>query len=507
MKSVRLSLLFASALGIPAAHAAPPVKVEGWYQYSNSDFTVVSQMSQPETADWTGRLFQFMQAMKGRLPGDPRVLGPSTLVLFDNQADLFGVAPLRQNGSPSLNLGGFWRSGGWGAIGATCEKGSSEDTQRMVFESCVGWLLSADHRHRPRALTAGISEVYGAYVIENGVEVFGRPVRGWTSRLRRAVEHPIDYNERFLRLEELLAVKDLNEVADRHAEPLYNVECWGFAHFLLFSKDMARQHGMERLLDAFAHNLEPGDALGRAFGESADTLNSRFRNYINGGDFFEYTAPIVAAPLSGPPPPAKPSVVDATLSHLESAAHRYKESLAYAEEAVQLAPGDPQPRQSLTLIDYMEHRNIQARADAGEALRLDPGDGPTWFIASQLVGRPDGDTAVTLNADQAREAMDDAEKAVLACRGMEAAYVRIAALLPLVGNVTDDDGRVLVLGRDLFPYDAWIEIGHAMWAHRVHADSLGLKIIADVLSRSDDLSPEELQRALAVRTELSAGRT
>jgi tetratricopeptide (TPR) repeat protein len=270
---------------------------------------------------------------------------------------------------------------------------------------------------------------------------------------------------------------------------------------------MARVHGMERLLNAFAHNRSPHDALVQAFGENADTLNSRFRNYITGGDFFEYTAPIVAAPLSGPPVPASPAEVAATLSRLESAAKRYKEALAYALEAIQLAPADAQAHQALALVDFAERRHAEAGTDAAEALRLDPSDGPTWFIASVAVGRTDADTPVTLNADQAREAMNDAEHAILASRGMEAAYVRVAALIPGVGDVTDDDGRVLVLGRDLFPNNAWIEIGHAQWAHRAHADALGLKIIADVLKHAADLTPEQSKRALALQNEWSAGRS
>jgi tetratricopeptide (TPR) repeat protein len=506
MKSVCLPLILASAVGLSSAHAANPVNFEGWYQCSNSDFSIVSQMSPSDTAAWAGRLSQFMQAMKGVLPGDPRALGPSTLVLFGSQSELYDAAPLRDNGSPSLHLGGFWRTGGWGAIGATCEKGSTENTQRMVYESCVDWLLSADHRHRPRALSAGISEVYGAYVIENGTEIFGRPVRGWISRLQRAVDHPIDFNERFLRLEDLLAVKDLNEVADRHAEPMFNVEAWGFAHFLLFSKDMAREHGMDRLLEAFSHNLAPHDALVRAFGEGAETLNSRFRNYVTGGDFYEYAAPIVAAAPVTPPSPAAPALVASTLSRLESAAKRYKDARSYAEHAIQLAPNDAPAHAALTLVDFMEQHTANAQAGARETLRMDPNDGPTWLIASLLVGRTNAEIPATLTPDQAREAMNDAENAILKSRGMEAAYARVAALIPAVGGVTDDDGRILILGRELFPNDAWIEIGHAQWAHRVHADALGLKIITDVLSRSD-LTPEALQRAQALKSQWASGPT
>ena len=41
--------------------------------------------------------------------------------------------------------------------------------------------------------------MYGAYVIENGVEVFGRPIRGGTSRLQRAVKNSLSNAETFLR--------------------------------------------------------------------------------------------------------------------------------------------------------------------------------------------------------------------------------------------------------------------------------------------------------------------
>jgi tetratricopeptide (TPR) repeat protein len=375
----------------------------------------------------------------------------------------------------------------------------------------VEWLLSADHRDRPRALTTGLGEVYGAYVVQNGSEVFGRPVQGWTSRLQRAAANPVGTDERFLRIEDLLALRDVNEIADRHEEPMFFVESWEFAHFLLFSKDMADAHGMDRLLDAFAHHLSPHDALARAFGAGADTLNSRFKDYIRGADFYVATAPIEEAPLGSPVAPADPALVASTLARLEAYAKRADAARSYAEQAIQLAPNDARPREALALADYMAHRNAEAAADCREAIGLGTRDGWTWYEASQLVGDADAGTqksggSVPLSADQAREAVNAAEKAILYSRGIQAAYDRVAALMPAAGRVTEDDGKFLALGRELFPNDAWIEIGRAQWVHRVHDDALALKIIGDVLARSAELRPEQLDRARAFQADLAAGR-
>ncbi len=508
MISTRSSLIVALMLGAASADAAQTLSLQGWYQYSNSDFTIVSQMGQSDTVDWASRLNQFIHAMRGRLPGDEKGLGPYTLVLFNSKGDLWDAAPLRDNGSPSLYLGAFSRSGGWGAIAATSERGSSENTQRMIFGTCVDWLLSADHRHRPRALEQGFNEVYGAYVIDYGKEIFGRPIRGRTTILQRAVNHPLENGERFLKVEDLLSVNDMNVVADRHGEPMFNLESWAFAHFLLFSKDMAPERGMDRLLDAFGRRLSPHDALESAFGEGAKTINSRFQNYILGGDFYEVAAPIEDAPLGTPPAPADQALVASTLARLEVSARRLDAARSYAEQAVRLGPNDPGPREALAQVDYFSHHDADAEADCREAIRLGSRDGWTWYEASAETGVSDAaapGAPIQLTSDQARDAMNASEKAILLCRGLQVAYARVAALVPAASRVTEDDGKFLAFGRQQFPGDGRIVIGHAQWAHRVHDDALALKIIADVLARPAEFRPEDVDQARALQNQWAAG--
>jgi hypothetical protein len=132
-------------------------------------------------------------------------------------------------------------------------------------------------------------------------------------------------------------------------------------------------------------------------------------------------------------------------------------------------------------------------------------------VDSEEIGRtgpadPRPDAKVQLTAEQARDAANAAEKAILLCRGLEVAYSRVAAMIPLAGQVTEDDGKFLAMGRVLFPNTGWIEIGHAQWARRVHEDALALKIVTDVLSRAAALNPEEIRRAKDLQDELTAGR-
>lgn len=511
MKLSRLALTVAPALCAADLHAAQPVSLQGWNQYSDPAYTIISQMNPSDTALWAGRVNQFVDAMKGRLPIDPRVLGPFTLVLFTNNDDYWASAPILKNGSPMPNVAVYERSGGWGAIAAASELGSNEQTQRILLGACVDWLLSADHRYRPRALTYGLNQVYGAYVIENGAEIFGRPIRGATSRLQRALKNSLNNADTFLRIEDLLAVKDISLVADLHGVQMYGLESWGFAHFLLFSRDMAKQHAMDRLLAAFSRHHDPHEALREAFGEGADTINSRFRDYIRGGDFYEVSAPVEPAPLAGPIAASEPATVASILGRLEASTDHLDMARSHGEEGVRLAPSDPRPREVLALVAYLSHDYAGAAAECREAIRLNTREGWTWFVDSETIGRtgpaePNPQAEIPLDARQARDAINAAEKAILLCKGLEVAYARVGALVPVASQVTEDDGKFLALGRVLFPNNGWIEIGHAQWAHRVHEEALALKIVADVLSHGAALTPEETKRAKDLQDELTAGR-
>jgi tetratricopeptide (TPR) repeat protein len=320
--------------------------------------------------------------------------------------------------------------------------------------------------------------------------------------------HPLDSDGRFLKIEDLLSVGDFEPVADRHGVPMYFAESWGFAHFLLFSKEMAKEHAMDRLLDAFSRHLSPRVALQTVFGPAAASLDTRFYDYIKGGNFYEVRLPVEPAPPLAAPTAAAPADIAATLAELEASVKNSDAGRAYAEQAVRLAPEEPRSHESLALVDFMTEHHLAAAAECREAIRLNTRDAWTWFEAAQEVGRiGDGPLGgpLRLDPDEARESINDCERAVLACKGLTDAYRRLARLIPAASHVTQDDGKFLVLGRALFPDDGWIEIGHAQWARRNRRNDLAVKILDDVIARADALTPAEVAAARSLRTLWTTG--
>ena len=508
MKSLTLVLVVGLALSGSGARGADLVKDEGWCQVAAPGFTIVSQVKPSETAAWAGRVSQFVDAMKGRLPGDRRALGPLTIVLFGSRSDFWKSAPLLKEGDPMHGLGAFHSAGGWGATVGVYDDGSSEDTQRLLLNCVVEWLMSANHQFIPIALRSGLGNVYGAYSAEDNEEVFGRPPRNWVSALRSATNDMLSTNGRFLKVDALLAVKDMNLVAERHGVSIFMVESWGFAHFLLFSKDMSSRHAMDRLLDAFAHHAAPQDALRQAFGDDAGSINSLFLNYINGGDFYEMRRPLVNRPPREPPAPASQALVAMTLARVNVASRRLEAARAYAEKAVTLAPGDPRSHDALALVAFDQRRHDEVAAECKKALDLNTRDGWTWYLESLEVGRSAGDTPLPLNrltAEDARAAMNGSEMAILRLPGLEAAYRRLAALVPFAARITEDDGRFIQLGCVLLPNDGFLQIGRAQWARRLHENPLALQILDDLLAHSDSYAPAVSARARALKNAWTSG--
>ena len=266
---------------------------------------------------------------------------------------------------------------------------------------------------------------------------------------------------------------------------------------------------MDKLLDAFSHHASPRDAMKEAFGDRADRINSSFRAYVSGGDFYEVVLPVEQAPAIQPPAPADPELVASTLGRLETCANQLDVARSYAEQAIRLAPNDPRPREALALVEFRAHRGAEAAAACHEAIRLGSRDAEVWLAASLEVGRsgpaaPEPGSHAQLTPKQAREAANAAERAIVLFRGIESAYARVAALMPRVDGVTEDDGKFLTLGQMLFPNDGWIEIGRAQWAHRVNDDALALNILGDVIARPAAFTAKEVDRARELQNTWSA---
>jgi hypothetical protein len=487
-----LALIFTSRLP-----AADPVSTSGWQILAAPSFTVVSQLNAADTTAWAQKFNQFLFAMRRRIAGDPRRLSPLTVVLFSSRGDFWVLAPVRKDGDPTHGLAAFSRNNAWGSIEASCLQGSEEDTQRALFQDGAEWMRTADRRPIPSALKVGIDEVFSTYTVEGAKATIGEPPRGRTERLIRALNSPMSVNGRFLTVTELLAIKDIDAVEDRHTLDLFFDESWAFAHFLLFSKEMTEAHATDRLIEAFGHGQEPLSALRTALGPLADNIDSRFSTYLRGGSFRQATVPLESgSALTATAQPAAPAMVAATLAQLEVGVHP-ELAESYAAEAVQLAPDDAMSYDALTLALAVALKSDDAKAACESAVRLHSRNGWTWYLHAQDRRK----AAEELSPEQARDVVNDLEKAVKYQPGLESAFAQIATALATANHVTEDDGKFLMFGRILYPDNGWIQVGHAQWAYRTEQPRLALQIVDDVLRSPEKLRPDEIKQAQSLKAD------
>jgi len=508
MKRIWTALALIPACLAPAAasDAAPAAQTDGWRVVVAPNFTVFSRMDPGATEDWCQKFNQFLYATGKAIKVDPRTLPPLTLVLFGSRSDFWAIAPILKDNDPLQGVAAFSFSRPWGVIGASCDLGSDENTQRLLFGMGVNWYLEADRHPRPKALSIGLNEVYSTYTVDRDIEIIGRPIRGRTTFLQTAVNHPLGSVGRFLPIEQLLAQTDLSAIQDRHGVPLYYAECWGFAHFLLFSREMSGSHAMDRLLRAFSQRQPPREALAQVFGAGASSLDLKFHNYLEGGDFYEVRRPVERAPpLSATPRVAGPAAVAAVLSRLEASAHHLDVARIHADEAVRLAPDSPGGYEARAVVCDAD-RQSDAMLEACEtAIRLHSRDGLIWTMRAGERVRRASTAADRTPPGEAREAVNDFETAVKLQPSIEDGFRRIATLMGDVSHVTEDDGKFLLYGTMLYPDDGGIEVGRAQWAHRIREDKLALQLLDDALAHPDRLSEKEIERARATRASLAGG--
>ncbi len=486
---------------VPSLPGTTLVSVNGWRILRSQNFTALSQLNDADTTALAEKFNRFLYTMRYRMPGDLRRLAPLTVVFFANRDDYWLSAPALKSGDPMEHTAGFSEiSAGWLAVEASFQLGSVEDSQRTLFQGGMHWLLSADLRFMPAALRTGLTEVYSTYSIAKGHALIGHPTPGRIRRLQVAVSEPLSSHAygHFLKVEELLSVKDMDLAVDRHISDLYLDESWAFVHFLLFSQEMKGTHALDQLVEAFGRKLSPQEAMRQAFGPDMNSTELRFATYVRGGNYFEADIPIEPeSALTTRPQPATPATVAAVLSRLAVGANHLDLAQTYAEEAIRLDPEVAASYDALAFARSAANKSDEALAACEAAVRLHSQNGVTWFL--HAAGR--AHDAKNPSPEEARGAINDLEKAVKFQPGIEAAFRRISLLMGTASHVTEDDGKFLVFGRMLYPDDGCIEIGHALWARRINQSNLAAQILDDALRAPDKLEPDELKQAEALKAE------
>jgi hypothetical protein len=443
-----------------------------------------------------------VRVLHGHLAFDSRVLRPATFFLFQSRGDLMAFAPAKGGGVPfeeiESGVSSFTRALPWGVVHASSYSGSMEDTRQAVLEGAVQWLLTARAHRLPLALDLGVVKAFGTFYIEHGQGYVGRPPRGYTSFVARAADRFHSTNAPFVPIERLLAETSLSDAVARHGFQMFYAESWAFAHFLIFSREMAGTQAFDRLADAFGRGLSPQEALQQGFGSGAKDINSKFLTYLRGGDFFEEQVPAGDTGLSVADVP--PAAASAGLVRLALAEGHPDFALAYAEGAVSLAP-EAGSYDALALVDSEARRDKEALAACQAAIRLGTRDGWTWNICAR--SRASLAQGAPLSPSDARVLLNLEENAVTYRHDLRSAFDSISDLIGTAGEVTGDDGKFIVFGRRLYPADGWLEVGQAEWARRTGDSGLAHRLLDDALAHPENLTASQADRARRMREVLA----
>lgn len=491
------------ATGLAPAGAQEPVATAGWHVVHAPEFTLLSDLSAADTRAYADLVELMIKSLRGQLPIDSRILPPETLLLFRSRSELMNFKPVGGKGVPfediESDVAGFNVTEPWGAIDATGYDGSLEGTSSPLLQGATAWLFSTQLHPLPLALGIGIRQAFGTFYVENGMSYVGRPPAGATSFVARAAENFHSGESAYVPIEHLLAETSLADAVARHGFQMLHAESWAFVHYLIFSKEMSGTHALSRLADAFGRGLPAEQALREALGPAATDINSRFRTYLRGGDFYEEKRPVKPTGLTVAD--ASPAEAAAGLARLAQVERHWPSALAYAQDAVRLAPSAGS-YDVLALVESEAKRDQEALAACQGAIRLGSRDGWTWNLYARSFVRLRQNHA--LSPDDARQVLNWDEKAVTYRHDLKLVFDFLPSLIASASRVTPDDGKFVVFGRQLFPDDGWLEVGQAQWALRSGNPDLARRLLDDVLSASGKLSADQTAEALRLRSAIGA---
>jgi tetratricopeptide (TPR) repeat protein len=454
----RLSLLLSVVtLAVADAQDATPTPDSGWRKLSTNHFIVYSQVDDQATRAWANEFNQFISAVHRLVKVNEALLPPLTVVLFKGDHYYAPYAPLLKNGE-KLPAAGFFRSDSSWAVTAVKQQIDAQDTRRLLLADGVYWYLTANPHPRPLAITHGLAYLFSTFEIHDGHEAFGLPRNDYLTYLRSP-------RTKLLPVVQMLGVQSIDPVAAQRDYDVFDMESWALVHYLYFGKPYAGSSAFNTLMSAFASGRQPAEALQEALGSDARFITTHLEFYIRDGPYQNAVFPLdPTANVTAPFQDAAPAEVELALARVAIGDHP-ELARVHAENAIRMAPSAPGGYEILALISAIMTGAADSVDMALKATELGSRDGMTWYLLGQGQGQR-AKAEHRLTPAIARETANAFEKAILVQPNLERAYVGLADWIPAADHVREDDGKFLAFGVEIFPEQAWLRLGEAIFQRR-----------------------------------------
>lgn len=259
-----------------------------WIHARTEHFEMFSSASEKESRRVLVALEQFRASFLATFPlrrtDEPR----TTVVLFGRTREFRPYYPL-YNGKPK-EVGGYFVPGtGEVTIALTSETAETDPTE-IIYHEYVHFLLHTRGLRVPLWLNEGLAELYSTFRVVGDRVEFGSAKEAHVGVLSRAA---------FIPLRRLFAVThespDYNE---KQRTGMFYAQSWALTHYLICGADRNNRAKLTRYLEILATgNVDPERSFREAFGKEYREMELALRGYLDGGSYYQSSAPLVLPDL------------------------------------------------------------------------------------------------------------------------------------------------------------------------------------------------------------------
>jgi Flp pilus assembly protein TadD len=409
-------LVFLAAAGIAGAGPLePPAPGEKWITLRVDEFTLISNVSQAETAAIARDVLRMRRAIGEITKLKMREVEPTRIFVFASERSFAPYRKVLLGRMSETTQGAYITSDGGNFI--IMKRDDADRVDRTVYHELTHYFFENTTGNLPLWLSEGLAEYYSTFETSGDSVLVGRLI----------VEHV-----RWLRNQTLIPLREL--LATTVDSPAYNegirkgvfyAQSWALVHYLLENETRSAQLG--RFVRLLREDTPVDEAFASAFGKSYGEVETELRAYVGKQRFTYARHPLAALSV---PEPAKPEplsrdallfelghllaygAVDspdharrfldealaanpahagayADLGRMHHAAGRRREADAALARAVELGSDDPKVHLLAGLSALEQFKGVREPATPSDALltarralersaELDPGSAPAW---------------------------------------------------------------------------------------------------------------------------------
>ena len=452
--------LLMSLLGITQWPSGSRAGETTWVKFSTRSCEVCSAISPAVTQEWLTVTESFRSIVRTLGPADERAMNRLSVVIFRDNRAFQKIFPDREN---NYRQDVIWTSSCRSfELGGRTVLGINDEDREMARDSFLQrtgtWTAQMFARPLPHWLVTGLGECCAqAYVRSDRVE-FGDRSKVDANQLGR---QPPESVGKFM-ANHLVETMRGGTISSR-----FFADAWLLVHFLLWGEGGAHRPALVRYINAWQVGRPHAEAVAAAFPEGLADLQRRLERYVKQGRYRGESVPLPPARLAAgiKSSPLGPGELELFMGYMAVAAQRPAEAEISFVQAAAAMPETAAYYEAECFLALSRRDQDVTGTMAAKAVAA----GSTWPEAHLYAAR------ITAHDLLGTENVIDQTSPVIAREVATAlgklidlspdysGYEMFALIVGSLGEVTEQDARILADGSRMFPDKVAMALGQAAY--------------------------------------------